>query len=189
MTEPHSQSSPSLSENADPAAADPMPPAGRWAAIYHFVVFRILRANDHPHRLALGVGLGIFIGFTPTVGFQTAIYLAAAWLLGANKVVGLPVVWISNPATFVPIYYSCYLLGCQLTRYESVNRKWFAELVPEADDSLRDKLAFLGNKFADVAVPLWIGCLLVGVALGTAAYFLTFTAIKRYRLRRHRETT
>ena len=71
----------------------------------------ILKADDPPHRLALGVAIALFVTFTPTIGFQSVLVVALAWLFGANKLVGLPLIWISNPATFVPIYYPAYRLG------------------------------------------------------------------------------
>ena len=75
-----------------------------------FIYHNVLHADDPPHRLALGAAIGVFVAFTPTVGLQMMLTVSLAWLLRANKVIGLPVVWISNPATLVPIYYSCYVV-------------------------------------------------------------------------------
>ena len=75
-----------------------------WQRVRHFVLHDILHADDPPHRLALGVAIGMFVTFTPTVGLQMVLVGVLAWLLRANKLVGLPVVWLSNPATVVPIY-------------------------------------------------------------------------------------
>jgi uncharacterized protein (DUF2062 family) len=48
----------------------------------------------------------VFVAFTPTVGIQV-IVLFLTWLLCANKAISLPIVWLSNPATIVPIYWGC----------------------------------------------------------------------------------
>ena len=45
------------------------------------------------------VAVAMFITFTPTVGLQMILSVFFAWLLRANKAVGIPIVWISNPAT------------------------------------------------------------------------------------------
>ena len=83
-------------------------------SVKDFCILRILHADDPPHRLALGIAIGMFVTFTPLIGFQMLISVFLAWLLRANKLVGVPLVWISNPVTFVPIYYPCYWLGCKV---------------------------------------------------------------------------
>lgn len=155
--------------------------ASWWRRWYDFVVRSVLRLNDHPHRIALGLAVGVFVAFTPTIGLQMPICVALAWVLGANKVVGLPVVWISNPATFVPIYYPSYLLGCQIAKCPSVDRAWFASLSPAPDDSTVDILGTLGSRFIDIALPLWIGCLAVATVLAIVTYVVSFFAIRMYR--------
>ena len=77
--------------------------------IKKFVIHKILHIDDTPHRLALGVALGVFIGWTPTIGFQSALVILMALIFKANKVVGLPFVWISNPFTLIPIYWPNYI--------------------------------------------------------------------------------
>ncbi|HKI70697.1 MAG TPA: DUF2062 domain-containing protein, partial [Verrucomicrobiae bacterium] len=79
--------------------------------IERFFVYRVLHVDDTPHRIALGVAVGIFVAWTPTVGFQMILTIILATLLRANKLVGIPFVWISNPFTLGVIYYPNYLLG------------------------------------------------------------------------------
>ena len=75
-----------------------------WRRTRRFLIVKVLHANDTPHRIALGIAIGVFIGLTPTVGLQMIIALALATALRANKVVCIPMVWITNPVTLVPIY-------------------------------------------------------------------------------------
>ena len=77
-----------------------------WRKSRRFIVHRVLHADDTPHRIALGVAAGLFIGLTPTVGFQMVLAVALAAALRANKVVCIPMVWITNPFTIIPIYIS-----------------------------------------------------------------------------------
>ena len=81
----------------------------RW--LRYFVIHHVLHADDPPQRCKLGIAISVFVTFTPTVGFQMALVVFLAWLLRANKVVGLPIVWITNPLTIVPVYYPCYVVG------------------------------------------------------------------------------
>ena len=77
----------------------------------HFIFHNILHVDDPPHSLALGLAIGVFLAFTPTVGIQMVLAGIITWILGANKAVSVTVVWISNPATLVPIYWSGYRVG------------------------------------------------------------------------------
>ncbi len=76
-----------------------------------FLYHRILHADDTPNRIALGAAIATFVAFTPTMGFQTVIALAIAAALRANKAICILLVWITNPLTFVPIYWFCWRLG------------------------------------------------------------------------------
>ena len=80
-------------------------------AVSDWLVKRLLHADDPPHRLALGAAIGMFVTFLPLIGFQMALVVVLATLLRANKAVGLPIVWITNPATIVPVFYACYVIG------------------------------------------------------------------------------
>ena len=75
-----------------------------WQRLKDFIVHKVLRLDDTPHRIALGVAIGFFVTWTPTIGIQMILVVALATLLKANKLVGVPFVWISNPFTIVPIY-------------------------------------------------------------------------------------
>ncbi|GJM25001.1 MAG: hypothetical protein DHS20C16_14160 [Phycisphaerae bacterium] len=167
--------------------------SGMWRSARSFVVKRVLHANDTPHRIALGVGLATFVGFTPTMGLQTAIALGLAALFRANKAVCIPIVWVTNPFTFVPIYGACWWLG--------------AMILPGGDPAVGqaavlDKLAtstsgsgFFANLFnaefwsglfslmLELGGELWLGCIIVGVVSGLTMYFLTRWGVTTYRVK------
>jgi len=150
------------------------------------LVQNVLHADDPPHRLALGVAIGLFIAFTPTIGFQSALVVALAWAFGANKLVGLPLVWISNPATFVPIYYPCYRLGRWVLGGEPVSWKWWKELA-YAPESYLDATRFYWKRLMEVIEPLTVGCLLVAIPIAGFGYVFTYQAIAKYREMRLRQ--
>jgi hypothetical protein len=84
----------------------------RWRAkTRRFMRQKVLGVGDTPHRIAWGVFLGFFVAFTPTLGFQILIYLLIASLLRANKVSGIPWLFISNPFSALPVYYSTWWVG------------------------------------------------------------------------------
>ena len=91
-----------------------MPHRYIYRKVRDFFIYRVLHVDDTPHRIALSVAIGIFVTWTPTIGLQMIITVLLCWLFRANKVVGVPFVWISNPLTIVPIYYPNYVVGCWL---------------------------------------------------------------------------
>ena len=142
----------------------------------------MLHADDPPHRIALGVAIGVFWTLTPFLGLQMVMVLASAWLLRANKVVGLPLVWLSNPATFVPIFYPCYLIGRTILGWPGVGKEWWAEL-PKPPSGFAEATKFYWDKTMEIFSPLMLGCFIVGVPLSIFSYLVTRICIERYRIR------
>lgn len=149
-------------------------------------IYRVLHVDDTPHRIALGVAVGIFITWTPSIGFQMLLTVAISTLLRANKFVGVPFVWISNPLTLIPIYGPNFLLGSWLLGGDySYDR--FA-------DSLAKAVSFGGTWWEKTQSwweatihffwPLWIGSLINGLVLGAITYVLIYWGVTAYRKRR-----
>lgn len=151
--------------------------------VRRFVLHNILHADDPPHRLALGVAIGVFVAFTPTIGFQMMIAVFLAWLLRANKVVGLPVVWISNPATLVPIYYWCYCVGRWILGQQHVGEGWWQRF-SQHPPGWGPAFCAYWARLMEIAAPLSVGCVVVGLLLAYPTYYVLFHAICKYRMRR-----
>ena len=154
----------------------------------HFVVHKILGVHDSPHRIALGVAIGIFVAWTPTIGFQMAITIFLATLCRANKVVGVPLVWISNPATLW-LYIPNYLLGCWLLQEEpSTDRliRALGQAFGINDNSIKERFIVLVQTLWDVLAPLMLGSVIIGAALGVICYVATYRGVLAYhRWRQH----
>ena len=165
-----------------------MPGRFAWRKLKTFVVRRILALDDTPHRIALGVALGMFVTWTPTIGLQMIILLALAALFRANKFVGLPLVWISNPVTIVPIYGPSYLLGMWLM---GGHYRWghFTKAVREGmrfQGGWLESVAAWWHAFESIFFPLWLGSLIVATAVGAMSYLLTYWGVVRFRRFLHR---
>lgn len=148
-----------------------------------FVFHSILHADDPPHRLAAGLAIGMFITFTPTVGFQMILTAFFAWLLRANKVVGLPIVWISNPVTIPPIFYLCYRVGRWVLQMEPVGIQWW-ETLSQPPATFSGRVSFYWERFTEIAAPLWVGSLIVALIVGYVTYYVSYYAIYGYRMKR-----
>jgi len=149
-----------------------------------FFIYRVLHVDDTPHRIALGLAIGVFVAWTPTMGVQMVLTVLLAALLRANKLVGVPFVWISNPLTIPVIYGPNYLIG-----------RWLLGSKTEAPNFL-DAISWTGGPIEKIQAwwqatwgvfwPLWIGSILMGLVLGVGTYFATRYAVVTYRRRRER---
>jgi len=155
-----------------------------------FIVRRILHIDDTPHRLALGLALGIFVAWTPTIGVQMVLVVILATMCRANKLVGIPMVWISNPFTLPLVYYPNYLLGryllglfdAQTTTNYSFRQ--LENLLTKFNDMSFYEIAFwdkLGRLLLDIGLDLWLGSIIVGLFLGIIVYIVSYKFILWYR--------
>jgi len=151
--------------------------------VERFLIYRVFSLDDTPHRLALGVAVGIFVAWTPSIPFQMLLTIAIAWLLGANKLVGVPFVWISNPATVIPVYGPNYRIGC-----------WILDRTPDGWSKLLEAIRFHGtwldrlyewyHATSAIFWELWVGSLVVSLVLGILTYFAMYRMIVVYRIHR-----
>ena len=153
--------------------------------VKRFFVYRVLHIDDTPHRIALGLAIGVFITWTPTIGFQMLLTVALAWLLRANKAVGVPFVWISNPFTLLPIYGPNYLVGCWVLGQDALSLKFLT--AAQSDGTWAERVHTWWSATWQVFWPLWVGSLVVGLFLGVLAYLATRFAVVRYREHWHRK--
>ena len=64
-----------------------------------------------PSQRAVGLGVGIFSGCFPFFGLQTLMGVFLAKIVKGNSILAAAGTWISNPFTYVPLYFLNYKLG------------------------------------------------------------------------------
>ena len=67
-----------------------------------------------PSQRALGFGVGIFSGCFPFFGLQTLMGVFLARIFKGNTILAALGTWISNPFTYVPLYYFNFRIGSLL---------------------------------------------------------------------------
>ena len=72
-----------------------------------------------PFFNAKGLAIGVFSGCFPFFGFQTLIGVFFAKLAKGNIVLAGIGTWISNPFTYIPLYYLNYKVGSFLLKTSS----------------------------------------------------------------------
>ena len=115
-----------------------------------------------PHKISLGMAIGVFVGITPTVPFHTLLAVSIAVLLRASKLAAALGVWVCNPLTIPLFYYGSYRLG----RYVLG--------LPELD--LPSDYSFLSimKLGKHVTVAMLHGGVLLGILPALLAYVLTY---------------
>ncbi len=156
----------------------------RLARLRDIVVYRILGVADTPHRIAWGVFLGFLIAVTPTFGIQIMLYVALSTVLRANKISGVPILFITNPVTLVPVYYAAWWVGSKLLGSGAGGR---APLFPEAlRHPAGTSWAEVGDALLDVGAELWVGSAAMGVVGGAICYGITYWGVLAFRRARAR---
>ena len=129
------------------------------------MVVRFVRLRGLPDEIAKGVALGIFIGMTPTFGFQMAIAIFFAYLLRENRLAAVLGVWVTNPVTAPFIYAAEYEVGHRLLGMERFELP--SELTWQAYSTLGWEILF----------PMWFCSIIFGVIFGSLAYQATLKLI------------
>lgn len=119
-------------------------------------------------EVAGGLAIGTFIAFTPTLGLHTWIALPIAAIFKKNKIATIIGVYVTNPLTVIPIFYSNLRIG---------------EFLLGRDIPLlftKETLLDWRNMGVDLLAPLWVGSLLSGAIFALLAYALCITYYDRW---------
>lgn len=147
----------------------------------------LMMLDDTPHSIAMGVAVGLLIGLTPTVGAQMLLVLVVSLVIRCNRPVGCAMVWLTNPLTMVPIYFFNYMIGTWVLRIKPVNIDVFGRKVLAAfhhvywHERLIAMVRAMGRLALEVAGPLWLGSVMVGLAAAVPCYFVVRKAVIAYR--------
>lgn len=132
--------------------------------------------DDSPHELALGLGIGVFVGFLPCMGVQTWVALPLAWMTGGNRPLAVAGVWISNPVTFIPFYYACYRFGLLL--YQPIHPLSLEQFQSLMTGVTMAKMLEIGKA---LVVPLTLGSFGLGIPCGVLTYFALLVYLEKRR--------
>ncbi|MBC8414044.1 DUF2062 domain-containing protein [bacterium] len=144
----------------------------RIAAAARKFYLRFLRLSGEPRGIALGFALGLFIGMTPSIGFQMVIAAALAASLNWNKISAAMGVWITNPLTAPFIYSITYFVGSKIYGTNKIFN-------PPDELSLSVAKKIL-TKSPGIFYSLTIGGIVLGIPLAVAGYYISLRLLNRY---------
>lgn len=125
------------------------------------------------HSLAGAAFIGIFCGLLP-IPLQMGLAAVLAVRFRCNLPLSVMLVWISNPVTYVPIFYFSYRIGA-----------WMLGMEPHSADGLTVVW------FVEQLIPLWAGSLVCALLAGGLSYGAVkiawrLTVIRNWNLRARR---
>lgn len=134
---------------------------------------RVMRLKASTHSVAMGLAVGVFVGFLPVIPFQTIVALSLAFVFRASKIPAALGTWISNPVNLIPFYTMLYYVGRMIMPVDT----------PELDFHHLELKAMIEQGWGLVVV-MFTGGLILGVPGAFITYILTFKAVNRYRQKR-----
>ncbi|MBU1567305.1 MAG: DUF2062 domain-containing protein [Proteobacteria bacterium] len=155
-------------------------PALRW----------VLKLRSSPRSIAGGLGLGMFIAFTPTVGIQIILAFLAATLCRVNRAAAIVPVWITNPVTVTPVYTFNYWLGSLIWPGPPLSevKELFSHLGRALTHlqfwEMKEAVLAMLQIGMEILIPLLIGSIEVGVISGILTYIISLKLLTFFLTRR-----
>ena len=139
---------------------------------------KLLRLEDSPRAVALGVALGVFFGFTPLFGFKTLLAIGLTWALRGSivaAVVGVSLHDVVIP--LMPIFFRWeYDVGFWLL---SRPHQWPPSM--HLPQQLDWDVWLNWSTFLNVGRPLLLGSVLLSTPPAILAYFVMHEIMARAR--------
>ncbi len=132
---------------------------------------RLLRLAGSPHAVAAGAAAGVFAACTPFLGFQLAVGLVVALMLGGSVFSMAITSWIGNPVTYPLIWATGYHVGTEI----------IDELPPDVSAPLH---AAMENPVSPAIGPTVLGTTVIGVMAGIVTYALVMFFLVSWRKKR-----
>ena len=120
----------------------------------------------------MGFALGLFVGMTPSMGFQMVIAAALAASLKWDKISAAMGVWITNPVTAPFIYSVTYFVGAKIYGTSKI-------FTPPDELTVTIAKKILA-KSPGIFYSLTIGGIVLGVPLAIAGYVISYMLVSRY---------
>lgn len=174
-------------------------PRGGWSRAAQYVVHRLSRLPDPPHRIARGIFAGVFISFTPFFGFHFLGAAAIAWALRGNILAALLATFFGNPLTTPLIALGSvelghWLLGGQLgfgfeeilasfsAAWSAIYGNFLALFTTRHAD-----WAGLADFFRNIFLPYLVGGIGPGILAGMICYYASLPIVGAYQKLRERK--
>ena len=135
---------------------------------YKKILSLFLKQDGSPLFNAKGIAVGVFCGCFPFFGFQTLLGIFLAKAAKGNLFLAAIGTWISNPFTYIPLYFFNYKVGSLLLK-KSPN-------IIIDKDLMVEEFWKQGSLFSSRLI---LGSALVGLLLSSISGVIVFLLYKR----------
>ena len=132
-------------------------------------IVRFSKKGLSPNEIALGVAIGMLIGFFPILGTHTVLAIGLAYFLRLNTLIVLLGTQVCNPISFPFIIFVSAEIGNLIIKGRLLKITFSKEL----------------NYMSHYFWPIMLGSFILGIVVSGASYFL----IKGFLKRRHSHDT
>ena len=167
-------------------------PRGGWSRAVSYMMHRLRRLPDRPHRIARGIAAGVFVCFTPFFGFHFIIATGIVLVIQGNILAAIIATFFGNPLTFpfiamVSVDFGSWLLGLPggmplpgiVAAFADASVEMWANLAAIFTDEVThwDRLHWF---FRMVFMPYLVGGIIPGLICGVIAFSISHRVISRY---------
>jgi len=150
---------------------------------FHSIYLKLFFINDTPQKIALGLGLGVFLGIIPGTGPIAALVIASALRINrASALLGSLITntWLSIVTFILSIKAGSAIMGLG---WEEVYHNWQLLLREKSWTNLLQLSAL------SIILPVLVGYFLVAFSLGLVVYLFTLIIITRLRNEKNKTRT
>lgn len=164
-------------------------PRRSWARSLRYVLLRIWRLRGTPRSIALGCAAGVFISFTPFLGFHFILAGIIAWVIGGNLLASALGTFFGNPLTFPFIWVCTFNVGHWLLGTETSLK--FSELEERLASFAKGLVSFSWDKmvqaielFWPIMKPMAVGAVPLGFVTAVVMFFVIHNTVGAYRTKK-----
>ena len=175
-------------------------PDGGFRRATQYMIHRMRRLPDEPHKIARGVFAGTFVNFPPIFGIQFITAGLFAWTIRGNILAALLCTFLSNPITTPIIAVGALELGHWMLGIKvplspvmifdafgqaglELWRNFLSVFTPE-----QAHWESLGRFWQTIYFPYLVGSILPGLVFATIAYYVTIPLVRAYQKLRANKT-
>jgi len=136
---------------------------------------KLFRINDTAHKVAAGLGIGVFCGIMPGIGLIAALFLA--WILRANRAAAIlgslaTNTWLSIVTFLLSVKLGSIIMGLD---WQAVRSDWLRFL------SEFRWLNLFNVSILKIILPLIIGYAVVSISLSLITYLSALIILRKLR--------
>lgn len=139
-------------------------PRHSFARSISYLAKRLVRLKASPHKIGIGVAIGVFASITPLVGIQMLMAGVLAYILRGSLTAAMLATWFGNPLSWPFIWGATYTVGRMMIGHPGSAE---AAALPHTPEALWPFI-----------YPMLLGSIPVGLASAAVSYGLVARTVE-----------